>query len=342
MKKLLPVTLILCLVVLVVQPPEAARAQPAPFITAPSAVLFDYNTNQIIYSKTPNLKRAPASTVKLLTAMVVMDHRSLGDVVRIPKGVERIEPSKINLRSGERYSVRDLIRATLMNSANDAAESLAIAVGGSRWQFAKLMNAKARSIGCTHSHFVMASGLPASNQYSTAYDMALIMKEIQNYPFLVETLKIRGMSIKSMSGRSIYLKSHNRMLWRDPREVVGKTGWTRAARYCFVGHARVASRMVVVAMLGSNHLWTDLKKLIDFSFGGVVYYTASQTRKVVSDRRVRRLQMALRKAGFNPGAVDGRYGRQTRRAVKRFQRANGLPTTGYAGTLTWKKLERYL
>lgn len=338
-------TFLFCSVVLV-SLSSVVCAQQMPCITARSAVLYDCDTGQILYAKMPNLKRAPASTVKLLTAMVAMDRLALSEVITIPHFVNSIEPRKLNLRPGERYYVRDLIRASLMYSANDAAETLADAAGGSRAGFARLMNEKARSIGCTNSNYVRASGLPANNQYSTSYDMALVMKEIQKYPFIIDTLKIRGISFQSLGGRRIYIKSHNRMLWRDSREVIGKTGWTRAASHCFVGHVRVGSRKVVVSMLGSSNMWADVKKLADFPFGpGPVVCTAQVKKRPkpsYKNNSTYKLQYALKKAGFNPGPADGHYGSRTRYALIRFQKSHGLPATGYAGQLTWKKLKRYL
>lgn len=247
--------------------PAASYAAVGVPISAPSAILIDQTSHRIIYSKTPNLRRAPASTTKLLTALVVMQSMDLNKIVTIPAAVERVEPSKIHLRRGERYRVRELLRAVLINSANDAAEALALTTAGSRSKFAARMNRKARSIGCRGSHFMNPSGLPASGQYSTAQDMALIMREFQKHPFLVQTLATRTLTITSAKGRKIYLRNHNKMLFRGHREVVGKTGWTRAAKHCFVGQISATNRKVFVAMLGSRRLWKDLMLLVTYQFG---------------------------------------------------------------------------
>ena len=178
-----------------VAPPQGGVAYAAISVTAPSVVLIDPTTHRILYSKTPHRKRAPASTTKLLTAMVAMDRLSLNQIVTVPKFAESIEASKIYVRGGEQYRVRDLIRAILIKSANDAAEVLAYAAAGSRSAFAKQMNRKARSIGAKHSNFVNPHGLPDKRQHSTAYDLALIMKKAQKYPFIVSTLKKKTMMI---------------------------------------------------------------------------------------------------------------------------------------------------
>lgn len=319
-----------------------AYAAPAVPITAASALLLNGQGNTAYFSKTPHIKRAPASTTKILTAIVAVNHLDLDRVITIPAFVTSIEPSKIHLRPGERYYVRDLIKATLINSANDAAETLAyVAGGGSRARFANMMNAKVRAIGGKHSKFVRASGLPAANQYSTAYDMALVMREAQRYPFIVNALATRTTVIKSLSGRRIGLRNHNKMLWKNSR-VVGKTGWTRSARHCFVGVIRTSSGSAFVSMLGSRALWKDLARLVDYQFG-LSYKSAKTTQKVWSNRdKNKKIQVALKKAGYYRGIVDGQIGPQTRRAVKKFQKAHKLPQTGNVGPLTTAKLQPYL
>ncbi len=313
--------------------PEAAHARVLVPITAPTAVLMDAASRQLLYAKTPHLRRSPASTTKIMTALVMINRMDLDTVVTIPSFARQVPPSKAYLRTGEKYRVRDLVRAILISSANDAAEVLGVAAAGSRARFAQWMNQKASAIGCRHTHFVNPSGLPARNQYTTAYDMALIIQEANRYPFLVETLKTRTQVIQSHLGRRIYLRNHNKMLWRDPREVVGKTGWTRSARHCFVGHIKVSNKKVFVSMLGSRKPWHDLKKLADYQFGTSWSRSAWRPSRL-SAVETKRFQMALKRAGFNPGVIDGRWGSKTAYALKRFQAAKGLQVDGIPGPKT--------
>lgn len=313
-------------------------------ITAPSAILLDGATNQIVFEKTPHLRRPPASTTKLLTAIVALEHLDLNAVITIPAYVEKISPSKVHLRRGERYRARELIRALLINSANDAAESLAYAGGGgSREKFVGWMNEKALSLGCKQSHWVNPSGLPGGNQYSTAYDMALIMTEVQRYPFLVQTLQTRTLIVKSFSGRKIFLRNHNRMLWRSKNQVIGKTGWTQLARHCFVGEFWIHNRKVVVAMLGSHALWRDLKTLVD-SQGGLAWVLSNRDIKNISEpiNSTSAVQTALKRAGYYTGAINGKFGSKTRRAVKRFQKSQHIKQTGKVGPATRRALSKYV
>lgn len=340
-KKVLSSVISLFVLASILITPEMVLAAPTLPITATSAVLIDAKTNTLIYSKNRSVKRAPASTTKLLTAIIAYERLKPNQVITVPKFAEAIQPSKLGMRAGEQFYAKDLIKAILTKSANDAAEVLGHAVAGSRAKFSVVMNEKARSIGAKNSHFVRASGLPAKGQYSTAYDMALIMRYAQRYPDLVQILKIKKGSIKSLGGRTFYLKNHNKMLWKDPREVLGKTGWTRKARYCFAGFIRVGKSKVFISMLGSHKMWTDLKKLVDFRFGQKLS-KAKTNQKIWGITETRKIQKALKKAGYNPGSLDGQFGPKTVYAVTKFQQSKGLTADGIVGKRTYAKLKPYL
>lgn len=340
MKRLFSTTLIFAFVLQLLQPIPAAQAASLP-ISAPTAFLLDQTNNRILYSKTPHLKRAPASTTKLLTALVALNLKNPDTIVTIPSAATKMPPSKIYLKSGERYRLGSLIYALLMNSANDSANAIAITTAGSVSAFAREMNATARRLGCKNSNFVNPSGLPDKRQYSTVYDMALIMRETQKYPLLVQALKTRTTTISSMKGRRIALRNHNKMLWRDPREVLGKTGWTRAARHCFVGSINLGDRKFFVAMLGSHRLWKDLQAIVNFHFGAPHWKKPASARLVAREGN-KKIQTALKRSGFYRGKIDGQLGPASRTAIRRFQKRNGLGVDGQVGTKTWSLLKRYL
>ena len=337
--KFFSLTLALAFTLQLLQLPPVAEAAFIP-ITAPTALLLDNTTNQILYAKTPHLRRPPASTTKLLTAIVALKLKVPDTVVTIPSAATSMPPSKIYLKTGERYRLRDLLHALLMNSANDVAAAIAISTAGSTAEFAREMNATAYQLGCRDSHFVNPSGLPDRRQYSTAYDMALIMREVQKYPILVQALKTRTATIRSAAGRRVPLKNHNKMLWRDPREVLGKTGWTRSARHCFVGQITVDGKRVFVAMLGSHRLWRDLQTLVNYQFG--LPWIKKQVSKIAARAHHKEIQLALKRSGDYRGKIDGQLGVFSKRAIRRFQKRHGLGVDGVAGPQTWNVLKRYL
>ncbi|MBI1977279.1 MAG: peptidoglycan-binding protein [Candidatus Omnitrophica bacterium] len=306
-------------------------------LTAPSALLWEPSSDKILYSRAPHRKQAPASTTKIVTAMVILDHLRSDDWVTINPAATQVEASKLYFRSGDKFQVRDLLKAILMKSANDAAKAAAIDIAGSERAFADLLTQKAKSLGAENTRFVNASGLPAKGQYSTAYDLALIMRAAARNDVIVSILRQKKASIKSYYGHWYHFKSHNKMLMRG-ENVIGKTGWTRSANYCFVGQIEGESREAIVSVLGSKKLWTDLRTL-------VVAFTG-KSRGILSygDRGedVRQLQAALRRAGFFKVRPTGYYGKITKRAVVNFQKSHRLSVDGVAGVSTRKTLEPYL
>jgi len=343
MKKTILNRLVLGLVsIILFLPPLPAQAGSITLL-APSAVLLDGRTQQILYAREPYTKRAPASTTKLLTVMVALDHLSLDKIVQIPPGLENIQPSKIGLHAGERFYVRDLVKAALIKSANDAAEALAILTAGSRSAFAQLMNQKVKNIGASNSHFVNPNGLPDPAQYSTAYDLARTIMAASKYPFIVNTLKIRSTVIYDRGGRKILLNNCNKMLWRTSG-VIGKTGWTRTARHCFAGRVQSGGQVIFVGLMGSQsrqHLWSDLRMIESVPTGKIPRPIISAPA-IPERKETLKIQKALHRAGYFKGNPTGFYGKRTKASVRNFQKAKGIAVTGTVGPQTWKSLKAYL
>jgi D-alanyl-D-alanine carboxypeptidase (penicillin-binding protein 5/6) len=328
--------------------PGVADASYMP-LSSPSFVVMDPDCQQILYSRSAHTRRAPASTTKLLSAMVILDHLDPDQVIHVSPVATYVQPSKIRIAPGEQFYVRDLIKAMLLCSANDAAYALAIATGGTVPGFARMMNVKARMVGAGNSRFVSPAGLPASGQYSTAHDLAKIMAAAERYPLIVETMKLRYGVIYSLNGRKFYLKNTNKMLWASQeREVIGKTGYTRMAKHCFAGRVRVGGKKMFVGLMGAPRrvsLWYDLKRIAAFPSSAMKKTVESPilvNRRLHSRKEVKKIQSALKKAGSFKGPVNGNFGPMTLDAVKRFQRANGLSPDGIVQNQTWKKLKRYL
>lgn len=334
-------TAILTLIVFFVSfAPGPAMSSVSALVSAPSVVLLDPASKQILFSKAPNRKQPPASTAKLVTALVVLDYLSLDQWVTVSSRVESVEPTKLYLRAGDQLRVRDLLKALLMKSANDAARALAIEISGSELAFSELMNQKVQSLGARNTRFRNASGLPAEGQYSTAYDMALVMRETMASPIISSILKQKEAMIYTATGRRFYLKNHNKMLWRRSG-VIGKTGYTRRARHCFVGYIQRGSKNAVVSVLGSRKLWADLNSLYDHHVG----FKRAETRKGLAfgsrGKDVWQLQNALKKAGYFHDQATGFFGPITKRAVIQFQKAKGLSADGVVGPSTKKALAPY-
>lgn len=240
------------------------------YISARGAILMDAGTGKRLFAKNSNARLLPASTTKVMTALLVLEKLGLDDYVTVSSRAIGMQPSKLNMRPGDQYKVRDLLYAILLNSANDASVVLAEAVAGNEWKFVQMMNQRAVRLGAKNTRFANSNGLPSkAAQYSTAYDMALIFRVALKKDFFRQAVKMKYRTIYSRSGRRHYLKSHNKMLFKGWKKgIYGKTGYTRAARACFVGHVQKGKRSLIVAVFGCSQRWDDIRRIIE-RYGGV-------------------------------------------------------------------------
>ncbi len=247
-----------------------------PDVAARAAVLMNADTGEILFAKEPHLRLPPASTTKVLTALLTMERLDPNSRVQASPQAASTAPSRIGLRAGETASTQDLLYGLLLKSGNDAAETLAEAAGGSVYGFADLMNAKAWQIGARDSHFMNPHGLPDEEHYSTAYDMALIFRHAMNYAMFSDIVRTRSATLRIDSGQGPYgdsrlvqVVNHNRLLSSYEGTRGGKTGFTLKARRCFVGEVdRGGTRLIVSIMNSPNSgtLWQDARTLLDYGF----------------------------------------------------------------------------
>ncbi len=170
--------------------------------------------------------------------------------------------SKVYLKPGKSYKADDLINAVLLASANDASVALAEKVAGSEKSFAKLMTHKARSLGAKHTVCKTASGLTARGQQSTARDLAMVFdKAMENEEF---ARRIGKSKVRTSYGK--LLRNHNKALWRVKGALGGKTGYTSAARQTYVGKFSRDNTELVVAIMGSETMWDDISRLVEYGF----------------------------------------------------------------------------
>ncbi|RJQ48544.1 MAG: D-alanyl-D-alanine carboxypeptidase [Nitrospiraceae bacterium] len=243
-------------------------------ITAKAAIAIDSSTSEILYAKNPDLKLPPASTTKLITAMVALDTLNPDDIVTISRRAADTQSIQPKLKTGEKVSVQNLLDLALMRSINGAAVALAEAAAGSERSFVQLMNEKAKTLGAANTKFINASGLPGKGQYTTARDLATIMKSALTYPVLSGIIDTRIKALE-VDGKTVMLTNTNNLLWSNEDHLGGKTGYTRAARHCFVGASEKEEGTLIIALLGDSSrdtLWTDAEKLLakDFQKGTII------------------------------------------------------------------------
>lgn len=235
----------------------AAAAAPAtaapPSISARTAFLVQPDTRDVIYARAPGRHRPMASTAKLMTALLTLEHRRLSDTVRAAPYAPAAAESVVGLRAGERLSVADLLRALLLPSANDAAVTLAVAVGGSRARFVAMMNRRARQLGLRDTHYSNPIGLDAADGYSSARDLVELALVLQRRPFFRATVNRPRAVLRTGSHRRIVV-NRNDLVGRIPYVDGVKSGHTLTAGYVLVGSARRAGVTVASAVMGSPSL----------------------------------------------------------------------------------------
>ena len=243
-------------------PALCARAEEDLDLTARSFVIMDAKTGEILLSYNPRLFVPPASTLKVMTAMYVMDHLKLYDKVPVSPRAAAAPASKIAIKPGEVYTVKEMLYALLLSSANDAARALAERVSGSEAAFARELTRQVRRWGAYRTTLATANGLPAENQYSTAQDLAILFRRAMTYPELAKIMSTKYYHIQG----NRELRNHNRFLFTTPLAVAGKTGYTRASKHTFVGEFRKDDRAIIISLMGSKQKWADLRPLIAKGF----------------------------------------------------------------------------
>ena len=256
-----------------------ASASSAQTLKARAAVVMDATTGVILFSKNPDLLLPPASTTKLLTAMITMEQAKLSDSVSVSKNASRAPQYKMGLKAGEKVSIELLLYAALLKSSNDAAVALAEAVAGSEECFVQLMNEKVLSLGARNTRFINPHGLPGPNQYTTAFDLAQIMVHAMGYPKIKEIIGTPVAEFSTEKGKVFFLKNTDKLLWSDEGIVGGKTGFTQTAGHCFVCASGREDRTIIVSILGSpsrKALWKETQVLIDKGFQLLASYKSQE------------------------------------------------------------------
>jgi serine-type D-Ala-D-Ala carboxypeptidase (penicillin-binding protein 5/6) len=236
-----------------------------PVATAASAMLLDVSSNRVLYAKNIDRRVFPASTTKVMTAILALELLPLNKYVTVGPRALLVPETKLSLRAGEQYMVKDLLYAALLKSANDAVVVLAEAMAGSQSQFVVMMNEKARDVGAHNTRFANAHGLPSPGaQYTTARDMAAIYRAALKYPVFREIISYKFHIMYSKDGRRFFLKSHNKSLFLNwKRNIYGKTGFTQQAQSCFVGYYRKGQSTYIVDIFGSRKRWEDIKFIVE-------------------------------------------------------------------------------
>lgn len=269
-------------------------------ITASSGILMDYNTGKILYDKDSQKRMYPASTTKIMTAILTLENCNLDDkaivsydaVFKVPSGY-----TNANLQIDEELSINDLLHVLLIPSANDAANVLAEHIAGSIESFASMMNTRAVELGCLGTHFTNPSGIHDENHYSTAYDLALMAKFAMKFDVFNEIVNIKKYTLPTSNKYDktdrIFTTTNHLILpnSKDYYEYATglKTGFTNAAKNCLVSSAKKENMQLISVVLGcdTNAKFSDAKTLFEYGFHNYTITnltTVGEVFKVVTPR----------------------------------------------------------
>ncbi len=258
-----------------------ASSAGVPTLSGDSAIVVDLSTREVLYAKQPRKRQLMASTAKIMTAIVAVERSAPDKVITVPAEATRVEPNHMGIRAGEKLTVQELLYGLLLDSGNDAGEALAYGVGGGargaaegtagRAQFVAWMNETAAALGLTDTHFANPSGLDDPEQYSTAYDLAVIGAYALGKPELRRVFAMKDVVIEPSAtpGREHgwFRPGNLNSLLSTYRGAIGiKPGYTEDAGYTLVGAAERDGRTLVCVTLNSRRHFPDCSALLDFGF----------------------------------------------------------------------------
>lgn len=246
--------------------PSCAAAAPLQ-VMAKSAVLLDAQNGEILYCKAPDEKRPPASTTKILTAILAIECGNLNQVVSVSENAANTGEASLHLRPGEKLTLYNLLHGALMKSANDACVAIAEAIAPSEEEFIGLLNMKAKALGAFNTEFFNTNGLPCKGHLTTAYDLAIITRHAMNNPVFADIVKKKTYLLEwEDSSRKTYIKNTNKLLWTYLYTTGVKTGTTDSAGKCLVASAKYGNRQLITVLLNSPDRFSEARRMLEYGF----------------------------------------------------------------------------
>ncbi|AGT32628.1 D-alanyl-D-alanine carboxypeptidase [Geobacillus genomosp. 3] len=252
--------------------PKGAKAGLAD--EAKSAILIERDTGEVLYEKNPHEKLPPASMTKIMTMLLIMEaidegKLSYGEKVRTSEYAASMGGSQIFLEPGEEMTVDELLRAIAIGSANDASVAMAERIAGSEEAFVEMMNEKAKELGLKDTNFVNTTGLPAEGHYSSAYDMAIMARELLKYEEITKYTSKYEDYLREHTDQKFWLVNTNRLVKFYPGVDGLKTGFTSEAGYCLTATAKKNGMRVIAVVFGAptpKSRNAQITKMLDYAF----------------------------------------------------------------------------
>ncbi|WP_020059412.1 D-alanyl-D-alanine carboxypeptidase family protein [Bacillus sp. 123MFChir2] len=253
---------------------KEAETKPKLAEQASSAIVIEQDTGKVLFDKNPNEKLPPASMTKIMTMLLIMEQIEKGklkltDKVRTSEHAASMGGSQIFLEPGEEMSVDEMLKGIAIASGNDASVAVAEHIAGSEEGFVDRMNKKAKDLGLKNTHFQNPTGLPAKDHYSTAYDMAVMAKELMKYPLIRKYTGKYEDYLREDTDKKFWLVNTNKLVRFYPGVDGVKTGFTTEAKYCLTASAERNGMRVISVIMGSptsKERNAEVTKLLDYAF----------------------------------------------------------------------------
>ncbi|MDP3998747.1 MAG: D-alanyl-D-alanine carboxypeptidase family protein [bacterium] len=245
--------------------PVKTTNAPPPDLTAGSALVLDLASSVVLYEKKPNTRFAPASTTKIMTALVALETYELDDVLTV-KTAEK-EGRIMYLQQGERMTAENLLYGLLVHSANDAAVTLAENYPGGREKFISAMNRKAKKLNMNNTHFENENGLEQESHYVSSIDLARLAAYALNNPTFLDIVETKKIAVMDVEQKEVHqLENVNTLLGKIPGLYGVKTGWTENAGECLVAVTERQGNKIMTVVLKSEDRFGETEKLINWAF----------------------------------------------------------------------------
>lgn len=246
-------------------PVKVTNYHQTPPVTAQAATVIDNKTGVMLYQKEPNLKHLPASTTKLMTALVTLEHCLPQTVVKV--GFVQPEGAKMGLSEGDVLTVESLLHGLLVKSGNDAAYTLAYSCSDSYEKFIVSMNKKAKDLGMANTHFANPAGFDDQYQYSTASDLTKLSRAAVADPLIAKIVKTKSVVVNDITGTKTYfLENVNKLLGVVPGLEGVKTGQTEGSLENLVTYTNRDGKGIITVVLGSLDRFEESQALIEWAF----------------------------------------------------------------------------
>lgn len=243
------------------------KAMAAPQLAAQAAILIEQSSGKVLWGQNQNQKMYPASTTKIMTAMLALENLQMTDKITLPADFSNVGETGLALRAGTTQTAEELLMAMMLYSANDAAQAIAIGTAGSEKAFVEMMNQRVSDLGLKNTHFANPHGLHNENHYTTAYDLSMIARAALDSEDFREIINTRKFTVKKLNGEEDYqVYNRNDLLSQYDIADGVKTGYTRQAGNTFVGSATKDGMQLVAVVLNSTDIYGDAKALLNWGF----------------------------------------------------------------------------